>query len=144
MRFFASQNFLTDFDKISKKAKQYGCISASIFKEFSDKTDEEISLRGNVLALGATSVILKKRAPSCNENGKSGGFRIICIVNKDESICGLLALYPKWGAYGQESMKKAEWKDRLKSYLSDKDDELLQEMLFDTDNEVVFFQAIEE
>lgn len=143
MRFFVSQEFIKEFEKLKKKRAKYNCIGKSLFKEFFNKSNEEINARGDFLSSSSSAVVIKKkRAQSCGDNGKSYGFRILSAVKIESETCGLFMIYPKWGPYAKQNALKDEWKPRLASYIKDQKKGDLLEMKFDAKKKEVYFEEL--
>lgn len=86
-------------------------------------------------------MIKKKRSPSCGNNGKSYGFRILCMVNIKKGVCGLFMIYPKWGPLAKQNVLKEQWRPRLAEYIAEQKEEGLLEMKFDRKKKEVYFEV---
>ena len=117
---------------------EYGCIDQSLFDILYQKSDEDLLLSGYGLEkFNKNASLIKKRAPSCGNNGKSGGFRLLIFVNIRKQESGLIMVYPKWGSMMTECPSKKIWKNRLKDYSDCKDKGKLKEIKFNTQKKVI-------
>lgn len=120
MEYFISTSCYSEYKKLLKNSKKYGCLPKSIYLLFNEKSIDYISKEGYLLTKSKTVQILKKRAKSCGNNGKSSGFRVLCIINPEAEFIGIFMIYPKWGSAHKENAVKKEWKEELKSFAVDK------------------------
>ena len=70
--------------------------------------------------------ILKIRVPcESRKVGKSGGFRLIAIANRESKEVVFLEIFPKTGPLGKDNITDREFKKILEEYLEERNEKLL-------------------
>ena len=139
------QSFIKTISELEKKKKNnYFKIRIDICKGYIDlESIEQVIQKGTVIQMVNDEdqrIILKSRLPnSAMKEGKSGGFRLISIVNPTTETTTFLTVYPKKGKMGKSDLSLAEYTDLLNTFTNEFQEESL--LLLDIENEL---EVIEE
>lgn len=97
--------------------KKYPTIKRDICNEFNGLSFEEIFQKKYVLKDSGNHKILKIRIANSEQNkGKSAGFRLIAILDKNKELIVFISIYPKVGSDGKDNLSKEELKACLNIY----------------------------
>jgi mRNA-degrading endonuclease RelE of RelBE toxin-antitoxin system len=111
-------SFQRDIANLTERVKHgYASVRLDIRRKFSDLTYE--SFLNNFIQLHDTPEfrLFKIRLPNSGINsGTSGGFRLICLADKEKKQAVLLHVYPKKGKFGKESTSENELVRLIKEY----------------------------
>lgn len=115
--FKSTSIFLNNIDKLSQK---YPTLRKDLADEFCPLTFNEIFSKKYVLKDSGVAKILKVRVANSEQNkGKSSGFRIILIVDKNKEEVTFLNIFSKTGTEGKDNIDKEELKDCLSVFKSE-------------------------
>lgn len=115
--FKSTSTFLDNFDKLSQK---HPTIRKDIVNEFCHLTFDEIFSKKYILKDSGVAKILKVRVANSEQNkGKSAGFRIIVLVDKNKKQVTFLNIFSKTGTDGKDNIDKEELKDCLTIFKSE-------------------------
>lgn len=97
--------------------KDYPSCTQDICDEFRDLSFEEVFSKNYVLSDSGKVKIIKVRVANRNGNkGKSGGFRVIILANKEINHVCFIAIFAKSGAQGKDNIERVEVKQAIKTY----------------------------
>jgi len=113
----------------SKKLKYYGCLTDTIDEFLSNFSFEEIwGMNYHLRSLG-NSKLSKIRLPnSTMQKGKSGGFRLIILLDKKKECVNLLFVYPKVGPNKRNTIQDNEEIKFLKSFRAELKEKKLEKV----------------
>jgi len=100
---------------IKKLKKPYPEIEECIKREFKGLEFGDVFNKNYVIQDSGVAKIIKVRV-SYGSKGKSGGFRLILIVNAKTSTVTFLYVFPKTGKYGRENISNDELRSLLDEY----------------------------
>lgn len=136
MEFSCISRFSDSFDKLSSKKSKYGCLPKNIFKRFNGKSLQELFDSGFSLNGGhPIARLIKYRIQSCNNAGKSSGFRVIAFVNLKKKTFHFLEVYPKTGPDAKSNVDKEERSEFLKELKIEINS--LQPVFFHREDEII-------
>ncbi|MEM1325763.1 MAG: hypothetical protein AAGI23_07415 [Bacteroidota bacterium] len=133
-------SFLEAIAALEKKKKNnYFRVRADICKEYIgvEAIDQMIQKGTTIRVVNDEDqrILIKSRVPnSAMSEGKSGGFRVISIVNRQTSTTTFLTVYPKKGKMGKSDLSLSEYTDLLKQFISEYQSGQL--VLLDIENEL--------
>lgn len=130
----AIDTFLQNLEKLEKKGKKnYLKIRQDISDEYNEIEDILTLLqKGIAIKMGSflgQKTMFKTRIPnSTMKEGKSGGYRLISIADKDEEELVFLEVYPKKGKFAKADLTEKEYIILLKEYLKQALEQTLKEI----------------
>ncbi|MEM9686501.1 MAG: hypothetical protein AAF934_06220 [Bacteroidota bacterium] len=108
-------------------SKYYECLPFEVDKFLNKHSFNEIWAMNDLLTMIEGVRMLKIRLPNPTMNkSKSGGFRLILILDKSKQTISLLYVYPKMGKMKIENISKSYEKYLLKQYLNELESNSLQ------------------
>jgi len=116
--------FRASLHELCRRPKyQYTSCPCDICAELLNKSVEELLTTNNaVLHDDGVKCIVKIRLPCASRNvGKSGGFRLIAVGNRQEQLLVMLDIYPKTGTRGKANITGSELAALLKTFLKERD-----------------------
>lgn len=122
MKYFATSIFLEEKENLCKKKKNnYHCLPHEICKVFGKNTtyDTVLQLSDTVSKVEEThtKIILKTRFKnSLMQEGKSGGFRLISILDIVNNTWTFISVYPKKGAFAKTDLTKSQYEAAIIAY----------------------------
>ena len=134
MKFFCTNNFLENIQKLCKKKKDnYYTVKEDISIEYKDINNiEEAIMKGvpvSEVKEGDKKVILKTRYKnSAMKEGKSGGFRSYSVADTETENLTLLSVYPKKGKFGKSDLSAREIEIALGEYIEQEESKTLTEL----------------
>jgi mRNA-degrading endonuclease RelE of RelBE toxin-antitoxin system len=122
MNYYKTNSFENDLTKLAKKPRNYKSLLTDLQSTIKSKSLDEISNGNDVLIEKDKVKLVKIRIPnSTMKSGKSGGYRLIAILDYDINSITFIHVYPKQGTYYKDSVSKQELKDKfLPEYLEQK------------------------
>lgn len=115
--FKSTSVFIGTIDKLSQK---YPTIKKDLVQEFCFLTFNEIFSKKYILKDSGVVKILKVRVANSEQNkGKSSGFRVILIVDKNKEEVIFLNIFSKTGIESKDNIDKEELKDCLSVFKSE-------------------------
>lgn len=134
------QSFIETISTLEKKKKNnYFKVRIDTCNEFIDlESIEQVIQKGTIIRAVNDEdqrILLKSRLPnSAMKEGKSGGFRLISIVNPSKETTTFLSVYPKKGKMEKSDLSLAEYTNLLKSFIEAYQEDNL--LLLDIENEL--------
>lgn len=115
--FKSTSVFIDNIDKLSQK---YPTLRKDLVDEFCSLTFNEIFSKKYVLKDSGVAKILKVRVANSEQNkGKSSGFRIILVVDKNKEQVTFLNIFTKTGTEGKDNIDREELKRCLSVFKSE-------------------------
>ncbi|MGB1241853.1 MAG: hypothetical protein ACPG49_04990 [Chitinophagales bacterium] len=139
----AIETFLQSLEKLERKGKKnYLKIRQDISEEYSEIEDiVELLQKGIAIKFGNSlgqKTMFKTRIPNATmREGKSGGYRIISIVDKNEEELVFLEVYPKKGKFAKKDLSQSEYIALLKKYLEQVLENTLKEVNINDELKVI-------
>src|SRR5690554_7167211 len=92
-----------EYKKLVKIKKHYFCLPKHLYNYISE---DKFQPKGDLIKRLGEISIYKSRLKSCNNRGKSYGFRLVYLEHPLFII--LLTVYPKWGSENKADLKPEE------------------------------------
>lgn len=139
MQIYSTTNFIYEYKKLVKIKKHYSCLPKHVSKYiFEDKFQP----KGDLLNRSGKVSVYKSRLKSCNNRGKSYGFRFVFLEHPDYNI--LLTVYPKWGSENTADLKPEEISVLIAEALIEKESNEWMRVSFDEKKKKIeFHQQVE-
>lgn len=132
MIFKASSDFLDSVSFfLSKKGirNNYHSCLIDLASELKDCTSNDIISKSTIIRQDESFYLLKMRvANSAAPIGKSGGYRVWLILDKNTDEVCFLEVYPKKGTAGKPDLTKEERASILENYIQKKNANSLKEL----------------
>ena len=123
----STSDFRHQLTKINKKKKQYACIETQIKSLFSNNSFAQIVQMNYFLRDVGEFKLLKIRLPNPTmQKGRSGGYRLITLLNTQLETTTLLYIYPKVGKLKKDNITDDEEMKFLKHYFKELDNKELE------------------
>lgn len=137
---FCTERFKKSLTTLAKNRRQYSCIHKRV-KEDLLEIDECKSIKGSVLKQNPEKTLFKARFKSCNNNGRSYGFRAYVLCDKTTSTAYCMEVYPKYGSSNRNSLTTEEENSLLKEFKELKTKEELLQITWSSDEKQLMFSA---
>lgn len=134
MQIYSTTNFIYEYEKLVKIKKHYSCLPKHLYNYISK--DKFLPKGDLIKRLGEIS-IYKSRLKSCNNRGKSYGFRFVFLEHLDYHI--LLTVYPKWGSENTADLKPEEISVLIAEALIEKESNEWMRVSFDEKKKKIEF-----
>lgn len=138
MQIYSTTNFIYEYKKLIKIKKHYSCLSKHLYNYISQ--DKFLPKGDLIKRLGEVS-IYKSRLKSCNNRGKSYGFRLVFLEHPEFII--LLTVYPKWGSENTADLKPEEIPELIAEALTEKESSEWMKVFFDEKKKIEFHEPDE-
>ena len=127
MTYYCSSTYEQSLKNLLKKKKHYSSIAEEVDQLFKTYSFQEIwEMNYFLRQLGDHLRLLKIRLPNKTmQKGKSGGFRLILLLDNRNETCYCLLVYPKVGPQKKGNINDEEELKLLKSFKVEKEDKLL-------------------
>ena len=126
MDFFCGSQFYNSYKELISNIKHYKCLQRRFYDDFfTIKSTLEIWDAGYLLNNNGSVRLSKIRLKGCTNKGKSSGFRIIVLINRETNSIYFIEVYPKIGPLGKDNLKPTEIKEILDKTLAEKESGIL-------------------
>jgi mRNA-degrading endonuclease RelE of RelBE toxin-antitoxin system len=127
LTYYCSSTYEQSLKNLLKKKKHYSSIAEEVDQLFKTYSFQEIwEMNYFLRQLGDHLRLLKIRLPNKTmQKGKSGGFRLILLLDNRNETCYCLLVYPKVGPQKKGNINDEEELKLLKSFKVEKEDKLL-------------------
>lgn len=136
-----SNSFKSSYHTLLKHKKFYACITKRVKEDFLElqKCNE---IKGSILQMNSNKTLFKARLMSCNNNGKSYGFRAIILCDKSNSTLYCLGIYPKYGKLNKSTLSRVELAQLLQDFKSDKENNELMGVKWSAEKKMLVFSVV--
>ncbi len=124
MQVSSTSTFRESLQELCRRVKhKYTSCPQDICAEFIDKSVEELLSTNNAILNddGIKCTVKIRLGCESRNTGKSGGFRLIAIIDRQKQQLIMLEVYPKVGPKGKSNISKLELGVLLKTYLTERD-----------------------
>lgn len=140
MVIFCTERFKKSLTILAKNKRHYNCIHKRV-KEDLLEIDECKSIKGSVLKQNSEKTLFKARFKSCNNNGRSYGFRAYILCDKSTSTAYCMEVYPKYGTANKDSLTPEEESSLLKEFKESKQNDELMQITWSLNDKQLIFSA---
>jgi mRNA-degrading endonuclease RelE of RelBE toxin-antitoxin system len=120
MKFYTTSSVRDSIEKYKKKDSYSKCCH-DLCDFFAGKDIETISCQPKLLGASGKVHFQKSRFASSNTSkGKSNGYRIYYVVDKENNTVTLIGIFPKTGVFGIDDISNSQYKEIISEYKREK------------------------